>query len=78
MKFIFLTGGLFGFIAAAMGALSAGCSPNRVLLDGAVGCLACAIVFRWFWSVLQNGFRDAYVARQRAATARVSQKNGKP
>jgi hypothetical protein len=78
MKFIFLTGGLMGFLAAAMGALSAGCSPNRVLLDGAVGCLACAIVFRWFWSVLQHGFRETYVIRQRAAAVRVTPKNGKP
>jgi hypothetical protein len=77
MKFIFLTGGLLGFVAAAMGALSVGCSPDRVLLDGTVGCLASAIVFRWFWSVLQHGFREAYMARQRAAV-RVLPKNGKP
>jgi hypothetical protein len=67
MKFIFLAGGLLGFLAATTAGLSAGSSPNRVLLDGAVGCLASALVFRWFWSVLQHGFRDAYMARQRAA-----------
>jgi hypothetical protein len=69
MRFIFLTGGLLGFLAAALGGISAGCSADRVLLDGTVGCLACALVFRWFWSVLQHGFRETYLAKQRAAAA---------
>jgi hypothetical protein len=77
MKFIFLIGGLFGFIAAALGGYSVGCSPNRVLLDGTIGCLASALTFRWFWSVLQQSFRDTYIARQRAAI-RVPMKTGKP
>jgi hypothetical protein len=69
MKFIFLSGGVLGFLAAALGGISAGRSADRVLLDGTLGCLAGALVFRWFWSVLQHGFRETYVAKQRAAVA---------
>jgi hypothetical protein len=77
MKFIFLMGGTVGFLAAASSGLAAGRSPNRVLFDAAVGCLVGALVFRWFWSVLLRGYRETYVARQRAA-APAPPKNNKP
>jgi hypothetical protein len=46
-----------------------GRSPDRILFDGAVGCLAGGLLFRWFWKVLLAGIRDTFIARQRAATA---------
>ncbi|MBL9215131.1 MAG: hypothetical protein JNG83_06615 [Opitutaceae bacterium] len=69
MKFIFLAGGLAGFLLAAASGLQAGRSPDRVLLDAALGCLAGALLFRWLWSVLLRGFREAYLNRQRAAAS---------
>jgi hypothetical protein len=77
MKFVFLCGGTVGFLAAATAGLSAGRSPNRVLFDAAIGCLVGALFFRWFWSVLLRGFRETYIARQRAPVPIVP-KNNKP
>ena len=67
MKFVFLSGGFAGFIIAGAGSLWAGHQPDRVLLDGAVGCLVGAILFRWFWTVLVRGIRETILARQAAA-----------
>jgi hypothetical protein len=68
MKFVFLSGGFAGFIVAGAGSFWAGHQPDRVLLDGAVGCLVGAILFRWFWTVLVRGIRETILARQAAAT----------
>lgn len=64
MKFIFLIGGLSGFLVAAFSSWWSDHTPDRVFLDGALGCLAGAILFRWFWRVLLSGVREAAVARQ--------------
>ncbi|MGH7995265.1 MAG: hypothetical protein ACREFX_02825 [Opitutaceae bacterium] len=69
MKFAFLTGGIAGFVAAGGTDLLCGRNPNRILFDAAVGCLAGAFLFRWFWNVLLRGMRDTYMDRQRAAAA---------
>ena len=74
MKFIFLTGGLAGFLLAAASGLHAGRSADRVLFDAAVGSLVGAVLFRWLWSVLLHGFREAYLNRQRAAAAAAGSK----
>jgi hypothetical protein len=74
MKFIFLAGGLAGFLAAAGGSLWAGHESDRVLLDGAVGCLAGALLFRWFWTVLVRGIRETILHRHAAATAAAKSK----
>jgi hypothetical protein len=52
MRAVFLLGGFVGFCLAAASALHAGRAGDRILLDGAVGCLAGALLFRWFWSTL--------------------------
>jgi len=76
MKFIFLSGGLAGFLIAAAGSLAAGHEPGRIFFDSAVGCLAGALLFRWFWNVLIRGIRDTLLARQAAAvTAAAAAKN---
>jgi hypothetical protein len=67
MKFVFLTGGLAGFTIAAAGSFWAGHEPDRILFDGAVGCLVGAILFRWFWTVLVRGIRETVLARNAAA-----------
>lgn len=69
MKFIFLAGGFAGFLLAAAGSIWAGHQPDRILLDGSVGCLAGALLFRWFWTVLVRGIRETIIARNAAAAA---------
>ena len=69
MKFIFLAGGAAGFLAASAGSFFGGHSADRVFLDGAIGCLAGALLFRWFWTVLVRGIRETILARHAAATA---------
>jgi len=74
MKFVFIAGGLAGFLAAAGGSFWAGHQPDRILLDGAVGCLAGALLFRWFWTVLVRGIRETILQRHAAATAAAKSK----
>ncbi|HVU33737.1 MAG TPA: hypothetical protein VHE61_09905 [Opitutaceae bacterium] len=69
MKFIFLSGGFAGFCLTALASFWAGHEPDRILFDGAVGCLIGALLFRWFWTVLVRGIRETVVARQTAAAA---------
>lgn len=69
MRFVFLVGGMLGFALAAGTGWLMQRAPDRVLLDGAVGCLAGALLFRWLWTVLLQGLRQTLVARNAAATA---------
>ncbi len=78
MKFVVLAGGASGFAIAAATGLWTGRTPDRILLDGAVGCLAGGLLFRWFWNVLLGGIRDTYVARHRAAAAATASAASKP
>ncbi len=78
MKFVFLSGGLAGFALVAASGYHAGRAVDRVLFDAAVGCLAGAVLFRWFWSVLLHGFREAYLHRQREAASAAAAAAGKP
>ncbi|MDP1581718.1 MAG: hypothetical protein Q8M02_15740 [Candidatus Didemnitutus sp.] len=66
MRFIFLLGGAFGFVLGAGTAFWMERSPDRIFLDGAIGCLVGALLFRWLWKVLLAGLHEAIVARQRA------------
>ena len=69
MKFVFLAGGLSGFLLAAAAGYSAGRSADRILLDAALGCLFGALLFRWFWTVLVGGIRETILIRHAATTA---------
>lgn len=69
MKFVFLAGGFAGFLTTAAASFWAGHQPDRILFDGAVGCLIAALLFRWFWNQLIRGIRDTLVLRNQAATA---------
>ena len=64
MKFVFLAGGAAGFALVAAAGFWAGHQPDRVLFDAAVGCLAGALLFRWFWGVVIRGMRDVVAARE--------------
>jgi hypothetical protein len=74
MKFVFLAGGFAGFLTAGAGSLWAGHQPDRILFDGAVGCFAGALLFRWFWTVLVRGIRETILARGAAAIAAAKSK----
>jgi hypothetical protein len=69
MRFVFLLGGLLGFVLAGATSWLADCTPGRVFLDASLGCLVGALLFRWLWTVLLRGLRETLVARQRAALA---------
>jgi len=69
MRFIFLIGGVLGFALAAAAGWYADRAADRILLDSALGCLAGAFLFRWFWTVLLRGLRETILIRQKAAAA---------
>lgn len=78
MRFIFLLGGSLGFLLAAATSWQAGHAPDRILLDGALGCLAGALLFRWLWTVLLRGLRETLLHRQQVATAAAAAKSKTP
>jgi hypothetical protein len=69
MKFVFLIGGLVGFVLAAGAGFWAGRTADRILLDSAMGCLIGALLFRWFWTVLVRGIRETILIRDAANKA---------
>lgn len=77
MKFVFLAGGLVGFLAAGLAGWSAGRSADRIFFDAAVGCLVGALLFRWFWTVLVRGIRETILIRHAATTASAAENHPK-
>lgn len=75
MRFIFLLGGSLGFALAAFTGWLMERGPDRIFLDGAVGCLAGAMLFRWLWTVLLAGLRETLLAREAAAQAAAQAKS---
>jgi hypothetical protein len=69
MKFVFLAGGLTGFVLGLVTSWQLDHAPDRVFLDASVGCLAGALLFRWFWKIVLAGLRDTVLARHRAHLA---------
>jgi hypothetical protein len=69
MKFVFLAGGFAGLLTTGSASYWAGHQADRILFDGAVGCLAGALLCRWFWTVLVRGIRETILQRHAAATA---------
>lgn len=69
MQFVFLAGGFAGFALAAVTGVLAGREPDLVLRDATIGCLAGALVFRWFWNVLIKALIEALQAKRAADAA---------
>jgi len=69
MKFVFLAGGVAGFLCAAIAGYLADRTADRIFFDAAVGCLVGALLFRWFWTVLVRGIRETILDRHAAASA---------
>lgn len=72
MKFVFLSGGIVGFLLGLVTSWALDHAPDRVFLDASVGCLVGAMLFRWFWKRLLAGLRDTVVARYRASLSPVT------
>lgn len=69
MKFVFLTGGFAGFVVAGATGYLTDHAADRIFLDAALGALAGAVLFRWFWTVVLAGLRETVLARHQAAVA---------
>ena len=69
MKYAFLTGGCLGFTLTTVTDLLAGRMPDLVLRDAAIGCLAGALLLRWFWATLAKAFADTVNAKRAAEAA---------
>ena len=69
MRFVFLSGGLLGFAAAALTGWLSDRPADRILFDASVGGLVGALLFKWFWSVVLKGMREVFLVRQRARVA---------
>ena len=69
MKFVFLAGGVSGLLTPGFASYLCDHEPDRILFDGAVGCLVGAMLFRWFWTVLVRGIRETILQRHAATTA---------
>ncbi len=74
MKFVFLIGGFAGLLITGAASYAADHAADRILFDAAVGCLAGALLFRWFWTVLVRGIRETILQRHAAATTAAKSK----
>ncbi len=69
MRAVFLLGGFLGFVVVAVSGLQSGRAGDRVLFDASLGCLASAVIFRWFWSRLVVALSEAVKAKRIARRA---------
>lgn len=67
MRSIFLFGGFFGFSVVLLGGWLAGRPMDLVLRDAAIGCLAMALLFRWFWRLVVKSFHETAMTRKALA-----------
>ena len=73
MQFIVLLFGALGFSLVMVTGFSAGRQPDLVLRDAALGCLAAAIVGKWFGHVIDQAFAQT-LAAARAEQQAVAEK----
>ena len=69
MRFMFLSGGFIGFVIVALTGFLSDRALDLVLRDAAIGCLAGAFLFRWFWSVWIGAIVHAVQAKRVALAA---------
>ena len=69
MRFRFFLGGFIGFLVVSVMGLSAGRAVDLVLRDAAIGCLAGAFLFRWFWNVWIQAIVQTVNAKRAAEAA---------
>ncbi len=69
MRFVFLLGGVLGFLVAGTVSFLADHTAGRTLFDAAIGAIAGGVLFRWFWNILVRGMRETLLRRHAAAQA---------
>lgn len=69
MKALLLMGGLLGFGLVFVAGLLAGRDPLSAVIEGSIGCLVAAILFRWLGNIYEQSIRT--VVREREFAARV-------
>ena len=69
MRSIFLLGGFVGFSLVAVTGWLADRSFDLILRDSALGALACALLFRWFWNVWVKALVFTVETKRAAAEA---------
>jgi hypothetical protein len=69
MKYVFLFSGVCGCVIVAAVGYHAERPFDLVLRDAALACLACAILGRWFWSVMDRAFAATLEMHRAAAAA---------
>jgi hypothetical protein len=74
MQFIVLLFGALGFSLVMVAGFSAGRQPDLVLRDAALGCLAAAIVGKWFGHVIDQAFAQTLAATRAEQQAAVEKK----
>ncbi len=77
MKALFLAGGFAGFVLCSLAGFLAGRAPDLILRDAAIGCLAGALLVRWFWGVLLRGFQETLTIRRQTAAEAAAQENAR-
>jgi hypothetical protein len=75
MRSIFLAGGCAGFLLTGAAGLLAGREITEVFRDAALGCLAGALLCRWFWSVLIGAMKETAEIKAREAAAATPEAN---
>lgn len=76
MKFFLLLGGTAGFLLAFSSGLMAGNEISIALRDGAIGCLAGALLMKGFHSIFMMCLHD--LAAQQARVRAAANADGKP
>ncbi len=70
MKYLLLIGGLLGFGLVFLGGLMAGRESLPAVIEGSLGCVVGAVLFRWLGNVYQQSVRITVRERETAARAR--------
>lgn len=69
MKALLLIGGLLGFGLVFIAGSMAGRDPLSAVIEGSIGCVVTALLFRWLGTIYEQSLRT--VVREREAAARV-------
>lgn len=70
MKYMMLLGGLFGFGLVFIAGWMAGRDTLSAVIEGSIGCVVAAMLFRWLGNIYQQSIQT--VVRERQAAARVT------
>ena len=73
MKFSLLLGGLLGFAAVYMIAISVGKPPMTALFQASIGSIAMGMLFRWVGLIWIRNVKQMLMEKRQAATAAMAE-----